>query len=133
MRAIHDLLQPHEARLWALFRIVTGFLFACHGAQKLFGVLGGETVYGKPLMVLAGIIEFGGGTLVMLGLFTSLGAFFASGEMAVAYFLKHLPRGFWPIENRGEAAALFAVAFLLIAARGAGVWSLDRIRRGETS
>ena len=131
MRAIRNLLEPHEPRIWALFRIVTGFLYACHGAQKLFGVLGGETVYGRPIMVLAGVIEFGGGSLVLLGLLTSFGAFVASGEMMVAYFWVHAPKGVWPILNRGEAATFFAFAFLLIAARGAGVWSLDQVRRSR--
>ena len=110
-------------------RIVSGFLFACHGAQKLFGVLGGQSGELLSLRGAAGIIEFFGGTLIMLGLFLPLAAFVASGEMAVAYFLSHAPQGFWPIVNQGELAALYCFLFLYLATRPAGPWSLDRLRR----
>jgi putative oxidoreductase len=123
--ALKAFLGRYEPQTWALFRIVAAFLYACHGAQKLFGVLDGHTVYGKPLMVTAGVIEFGGGVLITLGLLTTPAAFIASGEMAVAYFKAHLPNGFWPILNRGELSALYCFAFLAIAARGAGIWSVD--------
>jgi len=113
-----------------LLRIVTGFLFACHGAQKVFGVLGGDKVPpGPTLMFLAGVIELVAGVLIMVGLFTGIAAFLASGEMAVAYFKVHQPGGALPIQNGGEAAALFAFVFLYIAARGSGIWSLDGLRR----
>jgi putative oxidoreductase len=72
----------------------------------------------------AGTIELVCGVLVMVGVLTGLAAFLASGEMAAAYFLAHAPKGLWPIENRGELAALYCFAFLYIAARGAGMWSL---------
>lgn len=105
-----------------------------HGAQKLFGVLGG--VGGEPgstvplisLMGLAGVLEFFGGFLVALGLFTRPVAFVLAGEMAVAYFRSHLPEGFWPILNRGELAALYAFIFLFLAANGGGRFSLDGLR-----
>lgn len=125
MNALRAFLGRYESQTWALFRIFTAFVYACHGAQKLFGVLGGHTVYGNPLMVTAGVIEFGGGTLIALGLLTTPVAFLASGEMAVAYFKVHLPNGFWPVLNHGELPVLFCFAFLAIAARGAGVWSVD--------
>jgi putative oxidoreductase len=125
MNALKAFLGRYESQTWALFRIFTAFVYACHGAQKLFGVLGGHTVYGSPLMVTAGVIEFGGGTLIALGLLTTPVAFLASGEMAVAYFKVHLPNGFWPVLNHGELPVLFCFAFLAIAARGAGVWSVD--------
>lgn len=116
--------------IYALLRIVTGFLFACHGAQKVFGVLGGDKVPpGPTLMFLAGVIELVAGVLIMVGLFTGIAAFLASGEMAVAYFKVHQPGGALPIQNGGEAAALFAFVFLYIAARGSGIWSLDGLRR----
>ena len=111
---------------YALMRIVTGALFACHGAQKLFGVLGGQKQE-APLMVAAGIIEFGGGILIAVGLLTSIAAFIASGEMAVAYFKQHSPGGFWPIVNRGELAVLFCFVFLYIASRGSGILSIDSL------
>ena len=108
-------------------RVVAGLLFWQHGAQKLFGWLGGTQV--EALMSqrgAAGILEFAGGILLVLGLFTRPVAFLLSGQMAVAYFMVHQPMGLFPIENRGELAALYAFAFLLIAVRGSGQWSLGR-------
>ena len=119
---------------YALLRIVAGFLFACHGAQKLFGVLGGTVVPIASQRGAAGIIELVCGTLIALGLFTGYAAFVASGEMAVAYFKAHAPNGFWPTLNHGEAAVLFCFLWLYIAAVGPGPWSVDAaIRRGGAS
>ena len=115
---------------YAAFRIVTGFLFWQHGAQKLFGWLGGDQVELASLMGLAGILEFFGGLMIGLGLYTRFVAFVVSGEMAVAYFMAHLPRGVWPIQNGGERAALYCFAFLLMVAMGSGAFSLDRKLRG---
>ena len=117
--------------LYAVMRIVVGFLFACHGAQKLFGVLGGVgpsggTVPVLSLMGLAGVIELFGGLGIMLGWLTGVAAFIASGQMAAAYFMAHHPRGFWPIQNNGEPAVLLCFIFLYIASVGSGVWSIDR-------
>jgi putative oxidoreductase len=114
---------------FALARIVIGLLFACHGAQKLFGVLGGNSQLGHTKMMIAGIIEFGGGLLIALGLFTSIAAFTASGEMAFAYFSAHAPHGSWPIINKGELAVVYCFFFLFVAAHGAGPYSLDRLLR----
>ncbi len=111
---------------YPLFRMVTGGLFAFHGAQKLFGAFGGQAVPLNSLSGLAGVIELVCGVLVMIGLFTGLAAFIASGEMAGAYFMAHAPRGLWPIQNQGELAALYCFAFLFIASRGAGRWGVDR-------
>ena len=111
-----------------LMRIVLGFLFACHGAQKLFGVLGGQPMH-HGMMLIAGIIEFGGGLLIIIGLFTRVAAFIASGEMAAAYFMAHAPHSFWPIINHGELAVALCFAFLFISAHGAGAFSLDGMRR----
>jgi putative oxidoreductase len=112
-------------RFFPLLRFVAGGLFACHGAQKLFGAFGGKTELHDPIGLAAGIIEFGAGILIAVGLFTGLAAFVASGEMAVAYFKAHASRGFWPIMNHGELAVLYCFLFLFIAAHGAGRWSLD--------
>jgi putative oxidoreductase len=130
---VERLLGRYSPYLFALMRIVVGFLFACHGAQKLFGVLGG---FGQPgataplfsMMGVAGIIEFFGGLLIMLGWLTGYAAFIGSGEMAAAYFMGHYPRGFWPILNNGERAVLFCFILLYIASKGAGTWSIDRAR-----
>ncbi|MEW5977701.1 MAG: DoxX family protein [Acidobacteriota bacterium] len=112
---------------YATMRVVLGFLFACHGAQKLFGVLGRNSVDWFSRSGLAGAIELVGGTLIMLGLLTSYAAFLASGLMAVAYFLVHAPQGFWPIQNRGELAVLYCFMFLYIAARGSVACGLDQL------
>lgn len=107
-------------------RIVAGFLFTLHGVQKLFGGLGGNQV--EALMSqrgIAGILEFFGGLLIMVGLFTRPVAFLVSGQMAVAYFIAHAPNGFWPIMNRGELAAFYCFAWLFFCAHGAGRFSVD--------
>jgi len=120
--------------LYVLLRVIAGLLFACHGAQKLFGLFGGvggspgATVALVSLMGLAGCIEFIGGLLISLGIVTSYAAFVASGEMAFAYFMQPFSRGFWPIRNGGELAVLYCFLFLYIAANGAGVWGLGRRR-----
>jgi putative oxidoreductase len=110
---------------YALMRIIAGLLFACHGAQKLFGVLGGQKQTG--LLQIAGVIEFLGGILIAIGFFAGFVAFIAAGEMAVAYFKQHSPGGFWPIVNRGELAVLFCFVFLYIASQGSGILSIDAL------
>ena len=116
-------------QLYALMRIVVGLLFACHGAQKLFGVLGGQQVVMASMFGLAGVIEFVGGLMIAIGFLTGTVAFIASGEMAYAYFTAHMPRGSVPIQNGGELAVLYCFVFLYIAARGAGVWGVDKRTR----
>jgi putative oxidoreductase len=118
-----------EGYAYAALRIVSGLLFLFHGLQKVFGMYGGSVQPVGSLPWIAGAIEIGGGILVLVGLFTSLAAFVCSGEMAAAYFMAHFPKGFWPIENQGELAALYCFVFLYIAARGGGPLSLDRILR----
>ncbi|MEO8432371.1 MAG: DoxX family protein [Acidobacteriota bacterium] len=114
---------------FAILRIVAGLLFAYHGAQK-FGLLGGPAMTGKPLMLVAAIIELVGGLLITIGLLTRPAAFIASGEMATAYFMAHAPSSPWPAVNHGEPAVLFCFLFLYMAARGAGIWSVDAMRGG---
>jgi len=122
-------LGRHAERIYTVLRIVVGILFACHGAQKLFGALGGTAMTSNPMMLAAAIIEFGGGLLIAVGLLTSWAAFLASGEMAVAYFMVHAKGGFWPILNKGELAVVYCFLFLYIAARGAGPYSADAAMR----
>ena len=124
------LLPAHSDKFYALLRIVAGLLFACHGAQKLFGFFGGasgigDTVALASLMGVAGVIELVCGLLIATGALTGPAAFLASGMMAVAYFKAHFPGGFWPIQNRGELAVVYCFLFLYMAARGAGPWSVD--------
>jgi putative oxidoreductase len=120
-------LGRYSDRIYAVMRLVTGVLFACHGAQKLFGVLGGQSQLGNPKLFAAGIIEFGGGLLIALGLWAGYAAFIACGEMAFGYFTVHAGGGFWPIANQGELAVLYCFVFLFIASRGSGVCSFERL------
>jgi putative oxidoreductase len=113
--------------LYALLRIIGGLLYACHGAQKVFGLFGGVqggAVSLLSLMGLAGLIELVAGLLMAGGVLTRPAAFIASGQMAFAYWLAHAPRGFWPIQNGGELAVLNCFLFLYIMSQGAGPWSL---------
>ena len=115
-------------RLLSILRIVTAFLFMAHGTQKLFGWPADEPRQTVDLMTqagLAGILETFGGLLLLLGMLTRPVAFILAGEMAVAYFMAHAPRGFWPILNRGELPVLFCFFFLYLAAVGGGPWSVD--------
>jgi putative oxidoreductase len=118
--------ERYAPYVYALMRAVFGFLFIFHGLQKIFGMFGGRTAELISLRGLAGTIELVAGAMIMLGWFTRPAAFIASGQMAAAYFMSHQPAGLWPIQNRGELAALYCFAFLYIAARGAGPLSVDR-------
>jgi putative oxidoreductase len=122
--------QPY---VLGLFRIVVGLLFACHGAASLFGVLGGADGSGGTVETgawpnwYAAVIELVGGSLVLLGLGTRVAALISSGSMAYAYFKVHQPNGLWPMENSGEAAAMFCWVFLLLVFTGSGAFGLDRL------
>jgi putative oxidoreductase len=124
-------LGKHSETVYGVMRIIVGFLFSCHGAQKLFGAFGAETQLGNPLMLAAGIIEFFGGVLVAIGLQAGYAAFVASGQMAAAYFMAHASAGFWPIVNHGEMAVLYCFVFLYIATRGSGRLSVDAMIGGR--
>jgi putative oxidoreductase len=117
--------------LLSILRIVVAFLFLQHGAMKLFGYpgAGDHKVELMSLFGLAGVLEFFGGALILLGLFTRPVAFILSGEMAFAYFMAHAPQGFWTIVNQGEAAVFYCFVFLYFSAAGGGPWSLDRALR----
>ena len=120
---MHKFLGRFSSELYAILRIVAGFLFFCHGAQKLLGWFGG-TVVTDPLMQFGGVIELGGGLLIAVGLFTSWAAFLSSGMMAVGYFMVHQPQGALPIQNGGDLAVVYCFLFLYMAAHGAGKWSV---------
>ncbi len=123
------LLGPFKPYIYAALRIVAGLLFMQHGAQKLFGALGGRQQELLSQMGLAGVIEFVGGAMMAIGLFASPVAFLASGQMAWAYFQAHAPRGWFPIQNGGEEAVLYCFLFLFIAASGSGKLSIDALRK----
>ncbi len=121
-----------SSRLLSVLRIVTALLFMCHGSQKLFNCPPGQHA---PFVLfslsgIGGVLEFFGGLLILLGVFTRPVAFILSGQMAVAYFMFHAPQSFWPIVNKGELAVVYCFIFLYLAAAGGGPWSLDsRLRR----
>lgn len=127
---LQRLLAPHSGRAYALLRIVSGLLFAFHGAQKILGVLTDHQPEIGSQMWIGGLIELVAGLLIAGGLYTRLSAFLASGTMAVAYLQFHwklaLGAAFFPAVNKGELAVLYAFIFLYIACNGPGVWSLDR-------
>ena len=134
-------LGRYSTYIYAILRIVSGFLFLWHGSQKLLGYPPQQLPPGapppegiSPLMALGGTIELVGGILIMIGLFTGFAAFLASGMMAVAYFMVHFSiQSFLPVVNKGELAVVYCFLFLFIASRGSGVWSVDSIFRGSGS
>ncbi|MBN6051861.1 DoxX family protein [Nonomuraea sp. RK-328] len=126
-----DLLKKNQDLFLALYRLVLGLLFACHGAATLFDVLGGPQGqapgFGQWPGWWAAVIELIGGALVLLGLAARAAAVICSGTMAYAYFIVHQPQALFPIENGGEKAALFCWGFLLIAVLGPGRWALSAL------
>ena len=115
-------------RLLSVLRIVSALIFIAHGTQKLFGFPAPPGSGLPPAMSLywfAGVLEAGGGALLLLGAFTRPVAFILSGEMGFAYWLGHAPRNFYPLLNGGDAAILYCFVFLYIAAAGPGPWSID--------
>jgi putative oxidoreductase len=118
---------------YAAMRIVLAFLYLSHGLQSLFGAFAGHRAPIFSLIWAAGVIETTCGALIAVGLFTWLAAFVASGEMAVAYFIAHSPRGPLPIRNGGEITVALCFAFLYIATQGSGPLSIDGFRRGRKS
>jgi putative oxidoreductase len=125
-------LGPYREYAYAALRMVTGFLFACHGMQKVFGAFGsapGTAGAALPLFTFSwfsGAVELLG-VLITLGVLTGYAAFLCSGEMAVGYFMQHAPKGFWPIQNHGELAVVYCFVFLYLAARGDGRFSLGAV------
>jgi len=126
--------SSYQPYLRSVLRITTAFMFMLAGTMKLFAFPASITPSGgtMPLMSLVGVagaLEVFGGALLLLGLFTRPVAFLLAGEMAVAYFMSHYPKGFWPVLNGGVPAALYCFIWLYLSAAGAGPWSLDAIRQ----
>jgi len=122
-------IRSAEPWVRSVLRIVVGFTFSLHGFQKLFGMFGHRHVAIFSLFGLAGVLECFGGVLLILGLFTVPVAFLLSGEMAMAYFRTHFPRGFFPIQNGGELAVVYCFVFLYLCVAGGGSLSVDRLIR----
>jgi putative oxidoreductase len=126
-----------EPRMLSILRIMTGLLFMEHGLAKIFHfpLVANPRPYVLFTLVpgLAGLLESIGGGLITLGLFTRPVAFLLSGEMAFAYFMRHAPRGFFPLLNNGDGAILYCFVFLYFFVVGAGVWSLDQLWASKAS
>lgn len=129
---VSDRLLPWTPRVLSLLRIASALLFMQHGTMKLLGFPPSDNFDDLSLLSLsgvAGVLELFGGVLLLVGLFTGPVAFVLSGLMAFAYFLAHAPRGFFPILNDGELAALYCFVFFYLAFAGGGAWSLDALLR----
>lgn len=126
---LDNMLSSWAPRLLSLMRVILAFLFTAHGSQKLFNLPPGKMPTPELFSIvgLAGVLEFGGGVLLLIGLFTRPVAFLLSGTMAVAYFMAHAPQGFLPIVNGGELAVVYCWVFLYLAAAGGGPWSVDAL------
>ncbi|TIR21104.1 MAG: DoxX family protein [Mesorhizobium sp.] len=123
---LFESLAQYRPQALGVLRIMTALQFIEHGSQKLFNF----PVSAQPhaltgLTTAAGILEFAGGILLALGLFTRPVAFLLAGEMAVAYFMAHFPRDFFPANNGGDAAILFCFVFLYLFFAGSGAFALD--------
>lgn len=132
MKLNQKIIDTWSPRLLAVLRIVTGLLFLEHGTAKLLGLPHVAMFDGLQLlslMGLAGVLELGGGLLIVLGLFTRPVAFILSGQMAVAYFMAHAPQGFLPLVNQGELAVLYCFIFLYLFIAGPGAFSIDSARK----
>lgn len=135
-----------EPQVYAILRIVVGFLFLWHGSQKMLGFPPSPPAPPSatpppppdPIMAvlgpMSGVIELVCGVLIMIGLLGGFAAFLSSGTMAVAYFIAHFKlQQFLPIQNRGELAVVYCFVFLYIAVRGSGIWSVDSLLFGSKS
>ena len=123
-----ELSATWEPRVLSILRIVIGLLFLEHGTAKLLGFPHSAMFdHLSPLIAVAGIVEAIGGSLVALGLFTRAAAFLCSGEMAVAYFMVHAPKSFFPVLNGGDVVILYCFIFFYFFVAGGGAWSLDRL------
>lgn len=121
-----DRFRSLAPQVMSILRFLAGVMFACHGAQKVFGAFGGLPPGVSPWLIwTAGPLELIGGALIAIGLFTRTTAFLLSGMMAIGYFTGHAPNGFWPKQNGGEMAVLYCWLWLFIAAYGPGAWALD--------
>ncbi len=124
----------HSLRAWikwrpqllSLLRIVAALLFIQHGTAKFFNFPSPGPASLSTLFFVQGLLEFAGGLLLLVGAFTRIVAFILAGDMAVAYFMAHYPKSFYPIVNGGDLAILFSFVFLYIFFSGPGPWSVDR-------
>jgi putative oxidoreductase len=126
-------LRPYTSHLLSVLRFMSGLMLLEHGTGKYLNFPVGPSNNASPMTMggAAGILELVGGALLLIGLFTRPVAFILSGMTAVAYFFAHAPRGFFPLLNGGELAALYCFVLLYLAAAGGGAWSADRLWHGS--
>jgi putative oxidoreductase len=125
MTSLNATLEKGRPYILSVLRIVVALLFIEHGLQKYFGFPSA----GPPmttLLYVQGVIEIVGGILLLIGAYTRVVAFILAGDMAVAYFMAHFPRSFFPAVNGGDAAVLYCFAFFYMFFAGGGPWSFDR-------
>lgn len=132
MDILARLFSSHSQKFFSIGRIIVGLLFLCHGAQKLFSAFGGQGTYGKTLLLIAGIIEFFGGTFFAIGFLTRYAALVAAVEMLYAYITVHSPQGGLPIQNGGELALVYFSFFFFAIANGSGTWSIDALLKKKS-
>jgi putative oxidoreductase len=126
MTSLYASLEKARPYFLSILRIVVALLFLEHGLQKYFGFpSAGPSM--TPLLYVQGVIEIIGGLLLLVGAYTRVVAFVLAGDMAVAYFMAHFPRSFFPAANGGDAAVLYCFVFLYILCAGGGLWSVDRL------
>jgi putative oxidoreductase len=126
MTSFYANLDKARPYVLSILRIMVALLFMQHGLQKFFAFPSAGPPDMTPLLYIQGVIEIVGGVLILLGLFTRPVAFILSGDMAVAYFMAHAPRSFFPAVNAGDSAVLYCFIFLYIMCAGPGPWSVDR-------
>ncbi|MEZ2219481.1 DoxX family protein [Rhizobium sp. RCC_161_2] len=129
--ALSDRLNQYQPYALAVLRIMTGLLFMEHGTQKLFGFPASGQPGGplETLMLVQGILEAFGGLAIVLGLFTRPAAFILCGNMAIAYFMAHMPGSFFPVNNKGDAAILYCFVFLFLIFAGPGLLAIDNRKK----
>ena len=125
MTSLYASLDRGRPYVLSIVRIVVALLFLEHGLQKYFSFPSAGPQM-RPILYVQGVIEIVGGILLLLGVYTRVVAFILAGDMAVAYFMAHFPRSFFPAVNGGDAAVLYCFIFLYIFFAGGGPWSLDR-------
>jgi putative oxidoreductase len=125
MTEFYASLEKARPYILTIVRIIVALLFIEHGLQKLFGFPSAGPPM-SPLLYVQGVIEIAGGLLLLVGMFTRAVAFVLAGDMAVAYFIAHFPRSFFPAVNAGDAAVLYCFIFLYMMFAGGGIWSIDR-------
>lgn len=131
---MRPILRRFYEHTYELLRIFAGAMFMIHGTEAILGWPSSGPMGRQPITSLgglAGITQLIFGAFLLVGLFTTVAAFLASGEMAIAYFTAHAPSGFVPNDNKGELSVLYCFIFLFIAANGGGVWSVDRAMFGR--